>query len=123
MFEEIHLASIINKAVNKDAVSVPAIDALKMATINGAKALDWNKEIGSIEIGKKADIILIDINKPHLYPIHNIISLLAYSAQGSDVDTVIVDGKILMENREMKTVDMEKIMYNTEKIAKDLVRR
>ena len=123
MFEEIHLASIINKAVNKDAVSVPAIDALKMATINGAKALDWNEDIGSIEIGKKADIILIDINKPHLYPIHNIISLLAYSAQGSDVDTVIVDGKILMENREMKTVDMEKIMYNTEKIAKDLVRR
>ncbi len=63
----------------------------------------------------KADIILIDMHKPHLYPIHNIISALAYSVQGSDVDTVIVDGKILMENREMKTVDMEKIMYNTEK--------
>lgn len=123
MFEEIHLASIVNKAVNKDAVSVPAIDALKMATINGAKALDWNNEIGSIEIGKKADIILIDMNKPHLYPLHNIISLLAYSVQGSDVDTVIVDGKILMENREMKTVDVEKVMYNTEKIAQDLINR
>ena len=123
MFEEIHIASIVNKAVNKDAVAVPAIEVLKMATINGAKALDWNEDIGSIEIGKKADIILIDINKPHLYPIHNIISLLAYSVQGSDVDTVIVDGKILMENREMKTVDVEKIMYNTDKIAKDLVRR
>ena len=123
MFEEIHLASIINKAVNKDAVSVPAIDALKMATINGAKALDWNEEIGSIETGKKADILLIDLDKPHLYPLHNIISLLAYSVQGSDVDTVIVDGKILMENREMKTVDVEKIMYNTEKIAKDLINR
>ncbi len=123
MFEEIHLASIINKAVNKDAVSVPAIDALKMATINGAKALDWNNEIGSIEIGKKADIILIDMNKPHLYPLHNIISLLAYSVQGSDVDTVIVDGKILMENREMKTIDVEKVMYNTEKIAQDLISR
>ncbi|NMA86241.1 MAG: amidohydrolase [Tissierellia bacterium] len=123
MFEEIHLASIINKAVNKDAVSVPALEALKMATINGAKALDWNEDIGSIEIGKKADIILIDIDKPHLYPIHNIISLLAYSVQGSDVDTVIVDGKILMENREMKTLDVEKIMYNTEKIAQDLIIR
>ncbi len=55
MFEEIHLASIINKAVNKDAVSVPALEALKMATINGgAKALDWNEDIGSIEIGKKS---------------------------------------------------------------------
>ena len=123
MFEEIHLASIVNKAVNKDAISVPAIEALKMATINGAKALGWDNEIGSIEIGKKADIILIDMHKPHLYPIHNIISALAYSVQGSDVDTVIVDGKILMENREMKTVDMEKIMYNTEKIAQDLIMR
>lgn len=123
MFEEIHLASIVNKAVNMDAVSVPAITALKMATINGAKALRWDKEIGSIEIGKKADIILIDMDKPHLYPRHNIISSLAYSVQGSDVDTVIVDGKIIMEKREIKTLDVEKIMYNAEKAAKDLVNR
>ena len=123
MFEEIHLASIVNKAVNMDAVSVPAITALKMATINGAKALLWDKEIGSIEIGKKADMILIDMDKPHLYPRHNIISSLAYSVQGSDVDTVIVDGKIIMEKREIKTLDVEKIMYNAEKAAKDLVGR
>ncbi|CCQ96805.1 5-methylthioadenosine/S-adenosylhomocysteine deaminase [[Clostridium] ultunense Esp] len=123
MFEEIHLASIVNKAVNMDAVSVPAITALKMATINGAKALLWNKEIGSIEIGKKADVILIDMDKSHLYPRHNIISSLAYSVQGSDVDTVIVDGKIIMEKREIKTLDVEKIMYNAEKAAKDLVGR
>lgn len=123
MFEEIHLASIVNKAVNMDAVSVPAITALKMATINGAKALLWDKEIGSIEIGKKADVILIDMDKSHLYPRHNIISSLAYSVQGSDVDTVIVDGKIIMEKREIKTLDVEKIMYNAEKAAKDLVGR
>lgn len=123
MFEEIHLASIINKAVNKDAVSVPAVEALKMATINGAKALDWDEEIGSIEVGKKADIILIDTNKPHLCPMHNPISALAYSAQGSDVDTVIVDGKIIMEKREIKTIDVEEVMYYTEKIANDLINR
>lgn len=123
MFEEIHLASIVNKTVNMDAVSVPAITALKMATINGAKALLWDKEIGSIEIGKKADMILIDMDKPHLYPRHNIISSLAYSVQGSDVDTVIVDGKIIMEKREIKTLDVEKIIYNAEKAAKDLVNR
>ena len=99
MFEEINLAAIVNKAVNMDAISVPAIDALKMATINGAKALLWDDEIGSIEVNKKADIILIDMDKPHLYPLHNVISSLAYSVQGSDVDTVIVDGNILMENR------------------------
>ena len=123
MFEEINLAAIVNKAVNLDAVSVPAIDALKMATVNGAKALDWYDEIGSLEVGKKADLILIDMDKPHLYPRHNIISSLAYSVQGSDVDTVIVDGKIIMEKREIKTLDVEEIKYMAEKHAKDLISR
>ena len=123
MFEEINLAAIINKAVNLDAVSVPAKSAIEMATINGAMALDWDKEIGSIEIGKKADLILIDADKPHLYPHHNIISSLAYSVQASDVDTVIVDGRIIMEKREIKTLDVEKIKFMAEKHAKDLIRR
>lgn len=123
MFEEINLASIVNKAVNLDAVSVPAIEALKMGTINGAKALDLEKETGSIELGKKADLILIDTDKPHLYPHHNIISSLAYGVQASDVDTVIVDGKIIMEKREIKTLDVEKIKFMAEKHAKDLVNR
>lgn len=123
MFEEINLAAIINKAVNLDAVSVPAKSALEMGTINGAKALGWNNEIGSIEVGKKADIILIDTDKPHFYPHHNIISSLAYSAQASDLDTVIVDGKIIMEKREIKTLDVEKIKFMAEKQGKDLVTR
>lgn len=123
MFEEMHLASIINKAVTGDAVSVPAIKALEMATINGAKALDWEDQIGSIEKGKKADLILIDTDKAHLYPHHDQISAIAYSTQGSDVDTVIVDGRILMENRQIKTLDVEKIKYMVEKRAKDLIRR
>ncbi|WP_313232743.1 amidohydrolase [Tissierella praeacuta] len=123
MFEEINLAAIINKAVNLNAISVPAISALEMATVNGAKALGWNEEIGSIEVGKKADIVLIDIDKPHLYPHHNIISSLAYSVQASDVDTVLVDGKIIMEKREVKTLDVEKIKFMAEKHAKDLITR
>lgn len=123
MFEEIHLASIINKAVTGDAVSVPAIQALEMATINGAKALDWGEKTGSIEVGKKADLILIDTDKSHFYPHHNPISALAYSTQASDVDTVIVDGRILMENRIIKTLDVEKIKYMVEKQAKSLINR
>ena len=123
MFEEIKLASIVNKAVNLDAVSVSSFDALKMATVNGAMALDIVDEVGTIEVGKKADIILIDFDKPHLYPKHNIISALTYSVQGSDVDTVIIDGKIIMEKREIKTLDIEKIKYLTEKYAKDLIKR
>lgn len=121
MFEEIHFAATINKALNYDALAVPALGALKMATINGAKALLWDKEIGSIEVGKKADIVIIDIDKPHFYPHHNLISALAYTAQASDVDTVIINGKIIMENREIKTVDVEKVMYNVEKRAKELI--
>jgi len=123
MFEEIHIASIVNKAVNMDAISVKAMDALKMATINGARALKWDDEIGSIEVNKKADIILIDLDKPHLYPLHNLVSLLAYSVQGSDVDTVIIDGNIVMENREIKTLDVEKIMYNAQKLSEELILR
>lgn len=123
MFEEINLAAIINKSVNHDATSIPAITAIKMATVNGAKALGLEKEIASIEVGKKADLIIIDTQKPHFYPRHNIISALAYSAQASDVKTVIVDGKIVMEDYEIKTIDTERIMFETEKAAKDLMRR
>lgn len=123
MFEEINLAAIINKSVDHDATSIPAITAIKMATVNGAKALGLEKEIASIEVGKKADLIIIDTQKPHFYPRHNIISAVAYSAQASDVKTVIVDGKIVMEDYEIKTIDTERIMFEAEKAAKDLMRR
>lgn len=121
MFEEMHLASIINKCVNSDATSVPAEAVIKMATINGAKALGVEKELGSIKVGKKADIILIDLNKPHLCPLHNPLSAICYSAQGSDVHTVIVDGNILMENYELKTIDVEKAMYKTAECSRKLI--
>lgn len=123
MFEEINLAAIVNKAVNMDAISVPAYSALEMGTLNGAKALDWEDDIGSIKVGKKADIILIDMDKSHLYPKHSLISALSYSAQGSDVDTVIIDGKIVMEKREIKTLDVERIKFMAERQAKDLINR
>ncbi len=123
MFEEINLAALINKVVNNSATSVPAGVALEMATINGAKALGWEKEIGSIEVGKKADLILIDVDKAHFYPHHNIISSMAYSAQAADVDSVIIDGKLIMEKREIKTLDVEKIKFETERVAQDLVKR
>lgn len=123
MWEEIHLAAIINKALDLDATSVSAYTALEMATINGAKALGLDKEIGSVEKGKKADLILIDTNKPHLTPLGNPVSALAYSAQASDVDTVIVDGKILMENRVLKTVDIEKIMLKMNETVNNLLSR
>ncbi|HHY42037.1 MAG TPA: amidohydrolase [Thermoanaerobacterales bacterium] len=121
MFEEMHLASIMHKALNYDAVSVPAETVIKMATINGAKALGIEDELGSLEVGKKADIILIDLRKPHLVPLNNPLSAICYSAQSSDVHTVIVDGKILMENYELKTIDIEKAMHDAEDAARKLI--
>nr|WP_300003060.1 amidohydrolase [Tissierella sp.] len=123
MFKELNLASLINKAVDLDPLSVPANQAIEMATINGAYALGQDKEIGSIEVGKKADMILIDMDAPHLYPKHNQLSAISYSVSGSDVDTVIIDGKLVMENRQLKTMDIEKIKYMAENRTRDLIRR
>ncbi|SDZ27724.1 5-methylthioadenosine/S-adenosylhomocysteine deaminase [Proteiniborus ethanoligenes] len=122
MFEEINLAALVNKALKGDTTSIPAATAVKMATLNGAKALGLEKEVGTLEVGKKADIVILDLNKPHFYPRYNLVASLAYSAQASDVETVIVDGKILMENYELKTIDVEKVMYNAEKCAKSLIK-
>lgn len=123
MFKELNLASLINKAVDLDPLSVPANKAIEMATLNGAFALGLGEEIGSIEVGKKADMILIDMDKPHLYPKHNLVSAVGYSVNGSDVDTVIIDGNIIMENRELKTLDIEQIKYMSEKRTRDLISR
>ncbi|SKA77512.1 5-methylthioadenosine/S-adenosylhomocysteine deaminase [Caloramator quimbayensis] len=121
MFEEINLAAILNKGVTGNPTVVPAIEALKMATINGAKALCMDKDLGSIEVDKKADIIIVDMNKPHFYPIHDVVSSMAYTAQGSDVETVIINGNIVMENYEIKTVDVEKLYYNVERCINRLI--
>ncbi|QXM06183.1 amidohydrolase [Crassaminicella indica] len=122
MFEEIKLASLLNKGVTGDSTVVPAKKSLQIATINGAKALGIDDKVGSIEIGKCADIILIDLNKPHLCPRHNLISLLVYSVQASDVDTVIVDGNILMENRKLTTIDLDTVMKNVQLCAEKLIK-
>ena len=122
MFEEMTLASLINKGLTKDPQTLPAYKALEMATIDGARALELEDQIGSIEIGKKADVIMVDLDKPHFYPRHDDLSSLIYSAQGSDVDTVIVDGNILMEKKELLTLNLEKVIKDAEICAKELVK-
>ncbi len=119
MFEEIKLAAIMAKLREKEATALPAYQALQMATVNGAKALALNK-CGYLATGMKADLILIDLDKPHFYPRHDLIPHLVYAASGHDVDTVIINGQIIMENRQMLTLDEEKICYEAEKVAQDL---
>jgi len=107
MFEEMHIASLLHKGVHMNPELMKARNVLNMATVTGAKALGFHNT-GEITEGKEADLILIDMNKPHLQPFRNHEAAMVYSVQASDVDTTIINGKILMENREMKTIDIEK---------------
>ena len=97
---------------------------LDLATIEGARALGIQDEVGSIEVGKKADIIMLDMHSPNLNPIHakeTIISDLVYSASPANVDTTIVDGQPLMVNRKLLTLDIQQTIQNAAKVANELV--
>ena len=109
MLEEIRLAALLNKVETFDPLAVPALEALKMGTEYGAAAVGIS-DIGKLEAGYKADITLFDMSGAEWQPCYNPVSLLVYSANSSSVDTVIVDGKILMQGRELKTLDEEKII-------------
>lgn len=121
MFEQMKVAAYLQKIKHEDPTCIKAYDILKMATIDGAKVLGLDKEIGTIEVGKKADIILINTNKPHLQPDNDICTNLVYSANGQDVDTVIIDGNIIMKNQKLINIDQDEIIKNTRKIAKNIL--
>ena len=123
MFGVMKTAALLHKGVHKDPTLLPAEKALRMATIEGAKALLWDRQIGSIEIGKSADLAIVDFKKPHLCPLFNEISHLVYSAKASDVDTVLINGKIVMENREVATLDVPRVLEMAEKTKESLLAR
>ena len=111
MLEEVRLATLLQKVNTFDPLAIPAAEALKLGTENGAKALGL-EGVGRIEKGYKADIVLYDMKNAEWQPRYNPISLLVYSANSSSVDTVIVNGEVLMEHGELKTLDEEKIIFN-----------
>ena len=121
MFEEMKMAAYLQKVNTMEPTSINAYEILKMATIEGAKVLGLDNEIGTIEVGKKADIILIDNNKTHLYPENDICANLVYSANGADVDTVIIDGKIVMQGREIIGMNETEVKAKVDKIVKRLL--
>ena len=110
MFREMGLLTLIHKGTHDTPVCIGAAEALKMATENGARALGLEKT-GKIETVFKADLAIININTPSMVPANNMLSSLTYSANGSEVDTTIVDGEILMEGRELKTIDLERVIH------------
>lgn len=114
LFVEMKIAALLQKALHKNSKIMPASTVLEMATRKGAEAIGLEHEIGSIEVGKKADIILIDLRKPYFIPRGNIISHLVYSATGEAVSTVIVDGRIIIENGRFREFDVEEFLAYAE---------
>ena len=123
MLEVMKTTALLHKGVKREPTLLPAEQVLRMATIEGAKALLWEREIGSIEIGKDADLVIVDFEKPHLRPVFNEISHLVYSAKAADVDAVLVKGNIIMENRKVATVNVEKILSLAEATKQKLLAR
>ena len=121
MFEEMKTAAYLQKLNTKQPTSITAYEILKMATIEAAKVLGMEDEIGTLEVGKKADMIFIKTDKIHLCPENDICTNIAYSANGADVDTVIIDGKVIMQNRKMLHSNEKEVMRQVKKIAKRLL--
>lgn len=122
LFEELKLAPLLSKGLSSDPRSIRAYEALKLATINGAAAQGRGGTVGMIRPGFEADIIMIDTKKPHLRPMYDPFGTIVYSARGSDVIMTIVQGKILYENGEWLTIDIERTAAEAEALAIPLVR-
>lgn len=117
MFDTMKFCALLHKQHRWDPTVLPAQKVLDLATIGGATALH-REDIGSIEIGKKADIIVVGSSSPNMIPVFNPVSNIVYAARGADVKTTIVDGKILMLNREFTTLNPEKVLKRAERAAR-----
>ncbi|WP_139368193.1 amidohydrolase family protein [Evansella clarkii] len=128
MFNEMKFAAILNKVKRGNPAVFSATLAIRSATIEAAKVLGIDHEVGSLKAGKKADIILIDLEEPSLSPVftspvRNIIPNLVYSARGHEVETSIIDGKVVMENRQLLTVDVKQAVREAQKAAEGIAER
>ena len=114
MFEEIKTAALLQKYITEDPSALPAYEAIKMATVNGAAAQGREGETGRIVPGYDADLIMLNLDAPHLFPVNDPLAAVAYAAHGSDVCLTMVQGNILCENGEHKTIDVEKVRAEVE---------
>jgi 5-methylthioadenosine/S-adenosylhomocysteine deaminase len=117
MFEEMDTAAKLEKSARLDPTVMSARTVIRMATCNGARTLGLDSLVGTLEVGKKADLCIIDMNKPHLTPLYNEYSHLVYAVNGADVDTVLINGKVVMRDRKLLTIDEEEAMRRVREIA------
>jgi 5-methylthioadenosine/S-adenosylhomocysteine deaminase len=120
LMEEIDLAAKLAKITKMDPLALNAKAVVEMATIDGARALHMEKEIGSLEAGKKADIILISLDEPNAVPMYDIYAQVAYALKGSDVTTVVIGGRIVMRDRKLLTVNDEAAMAKAREYKKSI---
>ncbi len=120
LFQEMKNASLLQKIKNKDASAVKAKEILEMATINGAKALGKDHQLGSIEEGKKADLVTINLNNPSINPKNNLISNIVYSGNNGLVDSVIVNGELIVHNKKLQKINGSEIIKKAKKSNKRL---
>ena len=123
MLEEMHLAGLLAKGVSYDPEALKAEDVLRMATINGAKALGRDDEIGSIDVGKLADISCFNLNSTSFTPRNNLISALCYSAQAEDVKHVLIGGEFVLKDRKLTRVDLDDLREKVERKFQQLIDR
>ncbi len=120
LMEEMDLAAKLAKITKMDPLAMHAKSVVEMATIDGARALHMEKEIGSLEAGKKADLILISLDEPHAVPMYDIYAQLAYALKGSDVETVVIGGRIVMRDRKLLTVNEEEAIAKARQYKKSI---
>jgi cytosine/adenosine deaminase-related metal-dependent hydrolase len=123
MFRHMFQAMHYHRFHFRDTNVLPAGKVLEMVTIDAARALGWEDEIGSLEVGKKADMIVVNLRQPHLMPNFMPVHRLVYEAVGNDVETVIVDGRLVMEHGKVLTVDEEAVFDAAQAEALALVQR
>jgi len=123
LLQEMKLAAIIHKAKSFDPTIISAKHVLEMATINGAKALGLDASIGSLEIGKKADFVAVDMRHVHLQPYYSPVSAIVYSVTGSDVELVVIDGKQVVVGGKLTTMNEEAVWMEAEKRGHEVVKR
>jgi 5-methylthioadenosine/S-adenosylhomocysteine deaminase len=123
MFQAMYTASLLHKLSSNDPTAMNAQQVVDMATINGAKVLGMDKLIGSLEKGKAADIIIIDLKRPEVYPLYNnIYSSIVYSMNSSAVNTVIINGKVVMDNRKILNIDEDKLLDDVQNLADSIAK-
>jgi len=110
LWEEMDTAAKLHKLTSQDPTVINAREALEMATIRGARAIHQEKEIGSLEIGKRADLIIVGVDSVHQTPLYNVYSQLVYATKASDVETVMVNGRVVMRNRRVLTIDERSVL-------------